>query len=849
MALSVYSFDEQCVPPINLATLAYHPSDASYFEGQTNLATSLYSLDGIIGSGDKITVPAQCGGGMDIVFLVDYTGSMGNAIDGVKSGLSNILSTIDTESVGNYRVGFCLFDEYSGNLSKPTNYGDNSAYTSLPQAQKVVINSEYNHTQFITCMAPLGNVGDSSFFQTQLNKIDNTMPLGNGDGYPEPGGLGINEIISNEIAGSFRSDAIKVIVLITDSIAGGYDDTSTSVDATYLHNLRNIADSLGIQIMIQSSLSISNSSTTNYNSLINTTPAGRYDQVSFDSEGDWINTGLISGIQSLCDNSFTPTCIDAPIGWYHNPNTFQSWYYDGTTVNNVYNFTPQYSIRSSYYRQPHLIGTDEDNKTITWIVDTQYVSNGTTLYWNMNTGDTTASDFIENKQNGSFTINNNTGQFSLTTKNDFEEEGIEQIVMTVRTGSVNGTIIATENLHVDDSSTPVPTATPSPTAAPPVINNFRGVEVGSDEIETLWSSVTGATGNLTITWGINGSYTNVGSGTSNQKIDGSFNLENLSPNTVYYIRMTAANVDSSTSANTVVKTAAVLPTATPVPQPTATKPSFPTPTPIRPTATPIVPTPTPYSSGSGSGTGSGTIIAAGFLEDAYTDQPISEYSINVGGSFNLYMHSNVAWRLELSNSKLYNDGDTSGPPYTDAYDHELGSFDAITSGTTLIHLVNNANNAILDTVTVTITSKYVVECVSGMCIQGTGRVASSSKSYSPGDVVSLNNIDGCWEVLSTTNATAVSSITGACASTPTPTPSYYVYKMDPCDGVSAYVNARSNSPITIGNVYRLTGSGYADQSYTAIQSLGATSFSTYVGLSDSCDTDGGGPRLSEGGGI
>ena len=97
-----------------------------------------------------------------------------------------------------------------------------------------------------------------------------------------------------------------------------------------------------------------------------------------------------------------------------------------------------------------------------------------------------------------------------------------------------------------------------------------------------------------------------------------------------------------------------------------------------------------------------TIAAAGFLEDANTDEPISEYSTSVGEGFNLYMHSNVAWRLEFSNSNLSIDGDTSGPPYTDVYDHELGPFDAITSGTTLINLVNDADGTILDTVTVTI---------------------------------------------------------------------------------------------------------------------------------------------------
>jgi len=92
---------------------------------------------------------------------------------------------------------------------------------------------------------------------------------------------------------------------------------------------------------------------------------------------------------------------------------------------------------------------------------------------------------------------------------------------------------------------------------------------------------------------------------------------------------------------------------------------------------------------------------AGFLEDVYADQPISEYFIEVGHSFNLYMHSNVAWRLELSNSNLFNDGTTSGPPYTDAQDHEL-DFNAIRNGTTLISLVNDADGTVLDTVTVTI---------------------------------------------------------------------------------------------------------------------------------------------------
>lgn len=128
------------------------------------------------------------------------------------------------------------------------------------------------------------------------------------------------------------------------------------------------------------------------------------------------------------------------------------------------------------------------------------------------------------------------------------------------------------------------------------------------------------------------------------------------------------------------------------------------------------------------------------------------------------------------------------------------------------------------TPTPTPTYNYVVECVSGSCNQGTGRVASSSTSYSFGDIVNLDNVGGCWEVLSTTSVTPVSAITGSCATqTPTPTPApVYKYLMDPCDGTSPYVVAQSATPKTIGNVYQLSGSLYADQPYTCINTSTAS---------------------------
>src|SRR5205814_6685335 len=52
---------------------------------------------------------AQCGP-MDVVFVVDVTGSMGGAIDNVKKDLPGIITQIQTASGGDFRLGLVKFD-------------------------------------------------------------------------------------------------------------------------------------------------------------------------------------------------------------------------------------------------------------------------------------------------------------------------------------------------------------------------------------------------------------------------------------------------------------------------------------------------------------------------------------------------------------------------------------------------------------------------------------------------------------------------------------------------------------------------------------------------------------------
>ena len=478
MALSAFVFEEECVAPNYILDLKYLASSPENFRSGGGTLAKYSATDGALSLGDNITIPVDCGGGIDIVFAVDYTGSMGSAIENVKTGIANILSTIDAESSGNFRIGLVVFDE--NNTGSSPSYVSKTAYTSLPESQRIIISSNANKRQYLTCVSPLGNVGSTSAFQNQLSLLNNSdiFPLGNGRGAPEPGGLAINAIANNGLAGSFRSDAIKVVVLITDDVPGGDDDTNNSIDASYFTNtLVPMADSLDIQVLVQSSLS--NTSGGNYyNGFTNTSPAGRYDQVSF-SNANWINTGLIAGIQALCGESYIGTCEPALTGWYYQAGAWSAWYYDSSSqsITNQYYFTPSYTV----YSDKSAVG--EGGETITWYIETFYVPTGTTLYWSLisGPGNANASDFTQNTSSGSFIINTTNaagnGYFQLTTRADVTTEGPEYVQVYIRTGSTSGTIVAAADpVTISDTSkapTPVP-PTPTPSTYVLYLDAFEG---------------------------------------------------------------------------------------------------------------------------------------------------------------------------------------------------------------------------------------------------------------------------------------------------------------------------------------------------------------------------------------
>lgn len=245
--------------------------------------------------------PAGCDAGMDVVFLIDYTGSMGGAIDSIKKEVNSIVNTIVTESGGDYRLALGIFDEYQKRTGP--SYIASPAYTSLPASQKKVISSGATTDQHLTMMEMLAPANASSF-ATQLSFLNNmpNMPMGWGIGGPEPGDLLLNEVLNNGFAGAWRGGGItKLAIIITDAPAGGDDDNATATDDTYLQNLATVANSMGVQCVLLTTFSGNPTYPANYQlQLINNNTGGSAVVApTFNN----ISKDIITQIENICNKN------------------------------------------------------------------------------------------------------------------------------------------------------------------------------------------------------------------------------------------------------------------------------------------------------------------------------------------------------------------------------------------------------------------------------------------------------------------------------------------------------------------------------------------------------------------
>ena len=112
------------------------------------------------------------------------------------------------------------------------------------------------------------------------------------------------------------------------------------------------------------------------------------------------------------------------------------------------------SIGAASYSFGTIPTSIDEGASGTFNVNTTNVSDSTTLYWTIATN---AGDF--GTTSGSFVINSNAGSFSVSPTADSTTEGSETFTVTIRTGSISGSIVATSgSVTINDTSlTPTPT--------------------------------------------------------------------------------------------------------------------------------------------------------------------------------------------------------------------------------------------------------------------------------------------------------------------------------------------------------------------------------------------------------
>ena len=127
-----------------------------------------------------------------------------------------------------------------------------------------------------------------------------------------------------------------------------------------------------------------------------------------------------------------------------------------------------------------------EGATGTMNVTTTNVANGTTLYWSV----TPTADFATTT--GSFTVNSNSGSFTVGPTADQITEGNETGTIAIRTGSVSGTTVATDTFTINDTST---TPTPTYAVSPP-----SSIDEGSSG--TINVTTTNVTNGTVLYWSV-----------------------------------------------------------------------------------------------------------------------------------------------------------------------------------------------------------------------------------------------------------------------------------------------------------------------------------------------------------
>jgi VWA domain-containing protein len=165
------------------------------------------------------TAIAQCGP-MDVVFVVDNSGSMTNVISEIQKQVGKIADSVQTASGGDYQFGL---------VNMPAN------------DVNILLDFSANNRQLLDAavqkMTTVGSSGAGIAYDEALDTILNHLA-------PRKGSIGQQ---TGQFSGLFRASAAKIIMVITDTGPQGFDDTLGTHDQ-HAHAMALLAAKLDVHI-------------------------------------------------------------------------------------------------------------------------------------------------------------------------------------------------------------------------------------------------------------------------------------------------------------------------------------------------------------------------------------------------------------------------------------------------------------------------------------------------------------------------------------------------------------------------------------------------------------------------
>ncbi|WP_410612450.1 vWA domain-containing protein [Amycolatopsis sp. lyj-109] len=156
-------------------------------------------------------------GPLDVAFVIDDTGSMGSALTNIKSELGNIATAVQANSGNDYQLGLVTFKD---NITVQSDLAPLNLAAVTPQ---------------INALTAAGGGGEPEASDEAVNTAVNNLPA---TGRPQTG----------DFSGTWRSNATKMVILVTDAHPGGFDDTFTAADQANAHLRAVQAANKGIKV-------------------------------------------------------------------------------------------------------------------------------------------------------------------------------------------------------------------------------------------------------------------------------------------------------------------------------------------------------------------------------------------------------------------------------------------------------------------------------------------------------------------------------------------------------------------------------------------------------------------------